>query len=358
MKTATKRIKRPTILQAAAVAGLGWLSRPLAGKAAVQQQAAAITARQVSRAPTAPDDPAWGTANPVSIPLSPQNLVLPRLEEAGAKGIIVRALFDDEQISFLLEWPDAHPDQDLETVMQYRDAAAIQFPRDPAMTGASFMMGHQGNAVTIYHWKSDWQFGRLLDVDEAYPNMYADWYQHSGAEAGEIPEASDYLTKGDKAYLTAAAAGNTLADPLIQEKIGPIQKMQAQGFGTLEPHATQDAKGSGLWQNGSWKIAMSFPRQQEAFTFREDTPVLVAFAVWDGSRQERNGQKAYSTWQEMRLTAAPAPTPLPQDQERTGILWPAVGGAAAVAAAAGAALIALRLRRPRQAAGPQEPQNR
>ena len=74
-------------------------------------------------------------------------------------------------------------------------------------------MGQQGDGVTNYHWKRDWQFGQLNDLDEAYPNVYGDWYQYSGWEAGEILEATVYLTWGDANYLRAA--GNAIANPLI-----------------------------------------------------------------------------------------------------------------------------------------------
>lgn len=277
-----------------------------------QQVAVALRALAVVRAPTAPDDPLWRDAPSARIPLNPQDLVLPRLREAGAKAVHVRVLYDADRLGFLIEWPDAHPDTDLGTVLQYRDAVAIQFPEDPTVASPSYMMGAKGGAVVIYHWKSDWQFGQLRDVDEAYPNMYADWYPYSGAEPGKIPEAMDYLVSGHKEYLTAAAAGNALADPEFQQQIGPVQKMYAEGFGTLEPSHKQDAQGQGVWRDGTWRIVISIPRQQAFFKFTEGSPIPLAFAVWDGSRNERNGQKAYSVWHTLTLGRnAPGAMPWP-----------------------------------------------
>jgi hypothetical protein len=31
------------------------------------------------------------------------------------------------------------------------------------------------------------------------------------------------------------------------------------------------------------------------------TPVPVAFAVWNGAERDRNGQKAVSVWQQLRI---------------------------------------------------------
>ena len=352
MKATIGNISRRTVLKGGALLGVAWASRPLVGKVRAQTPAAAIVAELVSRTPIEPDDSMWSTASPATIALTPQNIVLPRLQEAGVTEIDVRALFDADRVSILLEWKDAHRDQELGTVMQYRDAVAIQFPEDPAAGGTSFMMGQQANAVTLYHWKSDWQFGRLTDVDEAYPNMYAEWYQYSGVEAGEMPEANDYLTKGDPNYLTAAAAGNAIADPTVQETIGPTQKMRAEGFGTIEPHETQDAQGMGAWRDGEWKIVISVPRRQEKFTFEEGGQVPLGFAVWDGSRDERNGQKAYSQWQNIQLGSVVVPgvtpvAPPAEDAGGGGILAPLVGGVGGVVAVAVAAVIGLRMWRSR-----------
>lgn len=331
-------------------------SRPFFRSVRAQELQADIVASTVSKVPVDPEDRAWNQATPATISLSPQNLVLPRINEAGAKEIRVRALYDQDRIGFLLKWLDAHRDVDLGTVLQYRDAAAIQFPEEPGDTPPAFTMGQKGKGVIIYHWKSDWEFGRLVDVEEAHPNMYGDLYLYSGVEAGQMPEATDYLTAGRKEYLTAAAVGNTLADPLAQERIGPVQKMRAEGFGTIEPHPTQDAQGKALYKDDSWRIVISVPRRQGRFTFVEAKPMPLAFAIWDGSRNERNGQKAYSIWNSIALAPAPSPLPGPEPVPTPGEpsggfrgwLAPALGGFGGAVAAVLLAVLGLRIRRMRQ----------
>ena len=340
MKLLERNISRRSVLAGGAAGALAWLSRPFLKPLRAQENAVAITTVSVAQVPLDLSDPLWDQTTAAPIFLSPQNLVLPRLKEAGAKAISVRALHDADRIGFLLEWHDAHRDSDLGTVLQYRDAVAIQFPEDPSFGTPSFTMGQRGQGVVIYHWKSDWQFGSLYDVDEAYPNMYGGWYQFSGVPAGEIPEATDYLTAGRKEYLTAAAVGNSLADPQVQEKIGPVQKMRAKGFGTIEPDDEQDATGFGEWRDGDWRIVISIPRRQTEFSFEEGAVFPLAFAVWDGSRNERNGQKAYSVWNNMRIGVP--------KEEGGGVLLPFLGSIGGVISAAIVAILGLRLRRRRR----------
>jgi hypothetical protein len=142
---------------------------------------------------------------------------------------------------------------------------------------------------------------------------------------------------------------------MVQEKIGPVQKMRAEGFGTIEPDETQDGRGLGAWKDGGWRIVFSFPRGQSKFAWAEATTVPVGFAVWDGSRNERNGQKAFSQWQDMEL-ASPVEevraAEVPPAPEKAGenILGPVLGGVLGGAAVLGVAtLIALRMRKPRPA---------
>ena len=348
MKIMEPEMRRRTLLKGAAIAAVAWMARPTLRRAHAQQPSVAITALSVDRAPTDPDDPIWPGIVAAPIPLKPQDRVLPRLTEAGTTSVDVAAVYDADRLSILIEWRDAHKDADLGTVMQYRDGVAVMFPEDPAAGATSVMMGMRGKGVVIYHWKADWQFGRLHDVDEAYPNMYGDWYQGSGVDAGQMPEATDYLSAGRPEFLTAAAVANDLADPRAQERIGPVQKMRAEGFGTIEPDDVQDALGLGVWKDGEWRIVISMPRKQAGFTWEEGFPLPLALAVWDGSRNERNGQKAFSEWQEMSLgPVAALPLPVTPEEEGRGFLLPLFGGVGGAMAAAIAAIIGLRMRRAR-----------
>ena len=349
MSTQRFTTSRRTILAGALVGTIGWIGRPLFRRLEARRRVAGITAAPVDRAPTDPDDILWFRPPAAAIELQPQTLVLPRLKEAGAQNIEVRMLYDADRLSVLLEWRDAHRDEDLGTVMQYRDSVAIQFPDDPSNV-PNFTMGDEGNGVTIYHWKSDWQFSRLHDVDEAYPNMYGELYQYSGVAAGEIPESIDYLVNGRKEFLTAAAAGNSIADPLAQEAIGPVQKMRAEGFGTIEPEAEQDAGGLGVWHEGRWRVTFSFPRRQSRFKFEDGAVLPFSFAVWDGAQGERNGQKAFSFWHDLSLGAAPVigTSPSAEDDGGGGFLVPLLSSAGGVTVAAVVAAVGFRLWRGRE----------
>lgn len=331
----------------------GVLLAPLAGAAAAifgagtrparAQEKASLIAKSVARVPEAPDDPAWLEADLLPVPLAPQAVVKPRLYKAGVSALTVRALYDDAHLAVLLEWADNRADSELGGVADFRDAVALEFPANPADGIPYFAMGEPGKPVTIYQWKADWQFGSRFDVSDRNPDMIADWYPFSGRPAGEIAEIADYGQEGtEKVYLTAWSAGSLLGDPELQARTS-VEKLQAEGFGTLTPVAAeaQDATGFGASKDGLWRVLLTIPRDQGGFTFAPGMTLPLAFAVWDGAGHERGGEKAVSTWYFMSL----------EQPVGSAIYWAPVLAVAGVLAAQLGGLGALRRARSNGEAG-------
>ena len=60
----------------------------------------------------------------------------------------------------------------------------------------------------------------------------------------------------------------------------------------------------GVWKDGQWSAV--FVRELKAVDrndigFSTGSSVSVAFAIWDGSKRDRNGQKMVSIWNEVTL---------------------------------------------------------
>jgi len=275
----------------------------------VSAQKASLVAKQVDRAPDDPDDSLWQKADTLEVPLAPQAVVKPRTYEAGVETVKARALYDDKRLAFLLEWDDAGREVSIGGVGSFRDAVAVQFPSDSTKSIPYFGMGESNNPVTIYNWKADWQFARDYDTNDEFPNMAVDWYPFSGRGPGEIAEASDYGKEGaDRVFHTSWWAGSTLADPDLQART-PVEKLTAEGFGTISSvdAEKQDGSGNGVWNGGTWKTVISVPLAQERFSFQRGGTTPVAFAAWDGGKQERGGEKAISTWYFLSLEKSVGP---------------------------------------------------
>jgi hypothetical protein len=255
-----------------------------------------------------PDAAAWQTATAVEVPLSAQQTVLPRLASATIQSVTARALHNGAELALLVEWTDDTQDDRAVTSQEFRDAAAVQFP---LVEGPPFVcMGQAGTDVNIWHWKADWQADLLArqDVEAAFPNMYVDYYPFTQGNLSVAASPQDYT---DLNYLPALAAGNLLADT---DRTSPIEDLVAGGFGTItsQPADQQNVSGSGSWADGYWKVIFArdlISPEAEDVTLRAGQVIPLAFAVWDGSNGERDGQKSTSQWISLQLAQAPAAAP-------------------------------------------------
>jgi hypothetical protein len=243
----------------------------------------------------------WDEATAVSVPLSAQIVARPMFPQANTKAVAVRALYNNDQIAFLVEWEDETMDESAVRVQDFSDAVAIQFP---LVDGQPFFcMGQEGGNVNIWHWKADWQakLAGTQDVDTVYPDMYVDNYTFADEEAGASAPASSYE---DVNYLPALAAGNLFASLSYPS---PIEDLIAGSFGSLtsQPVEMQNVQGHGEYADGKWRVV--FVRElvslEEGIDAQFETGQVysLAFAAWDGANEERNGQKSTSQWVSLQL---------------------------------------------------------
>ncbi len=255
-------------------------------------QVIAVGARQTEE--TVPlDDPRasiWESVAPVEIPLSAQQAAIP-MGGGGIRAIAVRALHDDKRIYFRLEWDDQTKDMSAFAPQSFRDAAAIELPADGVSTLPSFCMGQTGGQVNIWHWKADWQAdidSGFVSVPQTYPNAAADLYPF----------------QDDNTFYAGRAAGNILSQT---SRNTPVENLVASGFGTLSTGEGQMVGGKGVWDNGKWYVLFDRAMEAQGDTYAPLEPgqkTNVAFAVWDGSKGERDGIKSVSQFADLSVEGA------------------------------------------------------
>jgi mono/diheme cytochrome c family protein len=244
---------------------------------------------RVKKLPVEPDAVAWESLAEYEIPLRP---VWGR--ENATPAVRVSAATDGKRLAVRMRWQDPSADLRMLRPEDFRDAAAVQFSL--AGPDVTFAMGERGKPVAIWHWKADWQrdvTGRE-DIEAAAPWMAVDMYPFArGPAAGGQ----------DPAFLTGRATGNAFSS---LTRTSPIESLVAAGIGTLTPRpaASQNVSGEGVWAAGEWKVVFvrSLGPSGEGDALLSDG-VPVAFAVWNGSEGDRNGNKAFSVWHRLGFVA-------------------------------------------------------
>ncbi len=66
----------------------------------------------------------------------------------------------------------------------------------------------------------------------------------------------------------------------------------------------QKVVGEGFWDGDKWQIVLVRElrsKSKQQVKFKKDDIVPIGFAVWNGSENDRNGQKMVSTWYKLEL---------------------------------------------------------
>jgi len=232
--------------------------------------------------PTDPTAAVWNTLPVTEFPLSPQVHWQKRIQQVTVKSIKVRAVHNNRQIAFLLEYAD--PTQDP------ADAAALEF-----MVGdkkAHFAHGQpmgqvEGGPVNIWYWRNDTP-GAADMTAKGFGTLKKEAQQDVQAKAMWKPEKTKINYKVRKIALRKDAKGEPMkdaktGDPIVDEETSVVEEEVT----------------------GVWRIvfvrALTTTDAQDA-QFQTGTFPNIAFAVWDGKKlesgdfKESGSQKAVSSW--------------------------------------------------------------
>lgn len=224
--------------------------------------------------PTEPTAAQWEEAPARTVDLNEQRMALP-WGGGSVDEMEVRALTNESHVAFRLSWADPTNDTSLTAPGRYSDAAAVMLKggSQPPIT-----MGAVGEPVNIWYWRASWQFNETRA--EWTNDMYA--YPHN-----------DSLT------MPGRQAGNPLSQASY-ENYG--QNYYAKGFGSLTDAPHQNVRASATRTDEGWTVTFVRERSTDGTYdagFGEHANMYLAFAVWNGSAEEVNGQKSltlqYST---------------------------------------------------------------
>jgi DMSO reductase family type II enzyme heme b subunit len=191
-----------------------------------------------------PDDPNaefWTKIAPNSIPLMGQVIIDPRQFNPAVDLLVVRGVYNDQEIAFHLTWDDPNQSAPDPGKKLFADAVSLQFP-SKLVAGTErpyFLMGDSSDSVYLLRWE--------------------------GGKAGD-------------------ASAN-----------GP-SKIKALDGG--------DVVSKTIYQNGQYRVVIKRPlagKGEERPTFKPSEFLPVAFHAWDGGAGESGTRMALTSWYYLRL---------------------------------------------------------
>lgn len=221
-----------------------------------------------NQVPVQPDADRWADAPSRTASLSKQQMALPH-GGGTVDEVTIAALSNDTHVGFRLTWTDPTNDTSLSSPGNYSDAAAIMFGGGEA---PPITMGATGEPVDIWYWRANWQYA-------------------SGETASWTGDMYAY-PQDDEETRPGLAAGNPLSKASYED-FG--QNYYAKGYGSLSDAPVQPVDARGERTGDEWSVV--FVRERNATgeygaAFDEHDTMYLAFAVWNGSADEVNGQKS------------------------------------------------------------------
>ncbi len=225
---------------------------------------------------------------------------------------VVRA---GDEIAVRLWWDDATINVGADSG-EFPDAAAVMFAMTdtvPAIPMGVQVPGYTGaSPVNIWQWKASRQFdaaaGFAHDSDEPRIVPPGEYHAFTLVPPRPVEDApvSALGMEFDQDYRAvgmfnrgAEAAGNPKADP---ELVGrAVLEANAEGFGTLlyQPSEKQQANSTAVFSNGHWFVTMFRTMSTDDVSdinLTRPRRIPVAFAIWDGTKSDRAGQKLITGW--------------------------------------------------------------
>lgn len=234
----------------------------------------------------------WKDLPAATVPLSPQIVTPPKHEKIAVGELKVTAAHNGHRIAFLIEWADPSK-SDRIVVDNFGDQVAVELPVKHSKDALpSPMMGHPGARVTILQWRAAFQ----KDLETGEPTV-RDLYPHALVDIypDQVLRATDA-----RPYMGAVGLDNPISHPLRT----PVLDQMAEGWGTLTVKPEQRADGKGVWENGRWRVVVSYPFHAGGDSdpkLAVGAETVTAFAVWDGGAHEVGGRKAWSNWVPLRI---------------------------------------------------------
>ncbi len=254
--------------------------------------------------PGGPDDAAWDAIDAIELPMAGQIVASPRHWNPSANSIMIKSIYNSENIAFLLEWDDTTNEQS----EVYSDAVALQFPTK-IPDGAQkpyFAMGESGKSVVLWHWRA-YDESLLVGKESDDESGSATDGGSSVEDEGEEEKVEEEVEEAE-GEAVEAVEGSPDEKP-VDDFSGfmAIKEVNAKGFRklTVQPESSQDSKGKGGWKKGKWQVMITRPLETDDkkidIQFEKGKLIPYALAVWDGSNKEIKGQKSITSWYYLTL---------------------------------------------------------
>lgn len=219
-----------------------------------------------------------------------------------ATDVMVRAVYNSDEIAILVEWDDMRAET------SGTNAPDIRVPEfDPQEAIEAERMGTPAGQQEVDPFDPFADPAAQAETSEEQGG--ADREEFSDAVAVQVPSQmpggnrKPYFLFGDPVYPV----------DIWFTELGSKQPQPYRGRGSdaLVPGEGERFEVSGDYEQGRWSVVFKRNRRStKAISFLEEEFVPVAFSVWDGFNRERGNKRALSNWYYVYMEPQDKPSPV------------------------------------------------
>jgi len=240
---------------------------------------------------------AFAAATPARFPVVGQIMEPGRQTHPAASSVVVRAIYNDKDIAFLVTWHDRSAEKAGHNAPDIPVTREDEVDFEPAAPAEEDIFAEQPATPAPGAGTTD---------------------QFSDAVALQLPSAlptgirKPYFLFGD-----AQASVDLWFQDLAQ---GAPQRFTGKGSASLTPAELESLQSVAAYQEGEWSVVFKRSlRATSGVTFAPEQFVPIAFSVWDGFTKERGNHRGLTTWKSVYLEPAEGP-PSPLRSVATTVL--------------------------------------
>jgi mono/diheme cytochrome c family protein len=241
---------------------------------------------------------AFAAAAPARFPIVGQIMEPGRQAHPAATDVVVRAIYNDKEIAFLVSWHDRSAEKSGASSPALPVTREDEVPAPPAEAAEEDIFAEE--TAPVGGGDDFWGEG------EAGGAAVTPGSEFSDAVALQLPAAlptgirKPYFLFGD-----AQAPVDLWFQDLAQ---GAPQRFTGRGSAALTPAELESLQSVASYQEGEWSVVFKRSlRSQSGVTFAAEQFVPVAFSVWDGFTRERGNHRGLTTWKSVYLEPAEGP---------------------------------------------------
>jgi len=259
-----------------------------------------LTAHLIEQASGEPDAAFWSDVPAVSLRTMPL-----WWRDDPHPWIDVQVAHDGETLLIRAAWEDEEPNTGALRSEDFQDAVAVELYRGDAEPFLG--MGSRESPIDVWMWGAA-RHGSSEELEDVNPNMVVDHYgfTETVASTAEFDREGVQTSAQPDVTLAALASGNQIT-PAANAATASSLEVGGPGTTTFRPAISQLVEAEGNWQDGRWTVVFKRPLvvgdPANGVSVEPGEEISVAFAVWQGSRRDRDGQKRITIWQDLQLAA-------------------------------------------------------